>query len=575
MSFLDKITNYFLSAYSNSSKYRSSTIALLRIWFERNNKFKSIVSSFGTVFRNSKWSDLKVSNIKESHLISFSRVVLFIIVLLFIRLEASGLENSALIRLPIIGRWVETLYCWYWVVFGEIQYYIFTTYLMFQTMYIWVINSVSRKVSDNFYGEVINPIMPKLARHKQATQDILELRGSMARRINKKSPSNPLDLAKHTTSSNSWKNHATLFHIVPTVSDSVLIQADTIARLVPTLKLSMASPNGHSDLLLNTQLRFLEFATSSPIKSPHEQTQLVTNLEQSYLMREKSLFVPEHYQKLGNLARLSTSFNFQLNASRLSQMNKVNPSLVPTAMNTSALLNLAKQDRWLLRNSVLSEGLARNNSSFTQSKRLLGNAISNSELSVGSIWSSTQLSKASALKSAKLGKGLNTNFFSDDILKLARSAQTINLVNSTPAANFNFFEESRSWTAKKYYFTSTLYSNTYTVAATAKKLETPQTLATLSDKHFTILLNSATVNLPVALGQIHIILVKPSDLYDVNHKINHLQSKLILADLDVLSGTNLDFIEVMTSSTSAGGQLTHYTQIDQNFFDVQNVEVKL
>lgn len=64
-------------------------------------------------------------------------------------------------------------------------------------------------------------------------------------------------------------------------------------------------------------------------------------------------------------------------------------------------------------------------------------------MSVGSIWSSTQLSKASTLKAAKIAQGLNTNFFADDTLKMARLVQTTNLVNATPAANFNFFEESR------------------------------------------------------------------------------------------------------------------------------------
>jgi hypothetical protein len=62
-------------------------------------------------------------------------------------------------------------------------------------------------------------------------------------------------------------------------------------------------------------------------------------------MKEVSLFLPEQYQKIGNIAKLPNAFNFQLNAAQLTQINQVNPSLVPTAMNTSALLNLAKQDR--------------------------------------------------------------------------------------------------------------------------------------------------------------------------------------------------------------------------------------
>jgi hypothetical protein len=100
-----------------------------------------------------------------------------------------------------------------------------------------------------------------------------------------------------------------------------------------------------SGFLLNTTARFLELATTSSVHGSHKSKSDITKLEQMYLMKESSSLLPEQLQKLGNLSKLSSSFNLQLNASQLSQINQLSPSLIPTAMNTSALLNLAKQDR--------------------------------------------------------------------------------------------------------------------------------------------------------------------------------------------------------------------------------------
>ena len=81
---VNKIYNFFTTRYYDNIKYNHSTAALLRIFFERANKTKQSVSNLGNVYRNSKWSDLKVQNIKFTHVNSFiSQLLLALATLVF------------------------------------------------------------------------------------------------------------------------------------------------------------------------------------------------------------------------------------------------------------------------------------------------------------------------------------------------------------------------------------------------------------------------------------------------------------------------------------------------------------
>ena len=55
-----------MSSYMNNNKLKNYPNSILKLFFERNNKNVSTFSKLGNVFRNSKWSDLKIHNIKSS-----------------------------------------------------------------------------------------------------------------------------------------------------------------------------------------------------------------------------------------------------------------------------------------------------------------------------------------------------------------------------------------------------------------------------------------------------------------------------------------------------------------------------
>ena len=94
MRFKERLTNFFASAYTNNSKYNSSYLVNLRLLFERNNKLKSTFDKLGNTFRNSKWNDFKVQNIKTSLIKSWFTSFLLVFLSLLLVFSFFGYTNS-------------------------------------------------------------------------------------------------------------------------------------------------------------------------------------------------------------------------------------------------------------------------------------------------------------------------------------------------------------------------------------------------------------------------------------------------------------------------------------------------
>ena len=105
---MNKLVNFFTSTYYDNIKYKHSTASLLKIFFERANKTTQTVASLGNVYRNSKWSDLKVQNIKVTHIRGFLvALVLFISFIILCYLLVFRSENSTISTLlkPLTFLW--------------------------------------------------------------------------------------------------------------------------------------------------------------------------------------------------------------------------------------------------------------------------------------------------------------------------------------------------------------------------------------------------------------------------------------------------------------------------------------
>lgn len=66
-----RVINFFSSTYNNNLKFNNRLVSTSKIFFERTTKSWQSVQALGNVYRNSKWSDLNIFNIKESFIPQF------------------------------------------------------------------------------------------------------------------------------------------------------------------------------------------------------------------------------------------------------------------------------------------------------------------------------------------------------------------------------------------------------------------------------------------------------------------------------------------------------------------------
>jgi len=94
MSLKDKLINFFTTKFSENTKYSNTLNSTLRFFFERLTNINDSFSSLGNVYKNSKWTDLKIDNIKPSFNIQFfknflrflvSFTIIFFTIIFFMR----------------------------------------------------------------------------------------------------------------------------------------------------------------------------------------------------------------------------------------------------------------------------------------------------------------------------------------------------------------------------------------------------------------------------------------------------------------------------------------------------------
>jgi hypothetical protein len=120
-------------------------------------------------------------------------------------------------------------------------------------------------------------------------------------------------------------------------------------------------------------------------------------------------------------------------------------------------LTLGKENKWLMKNTLLSYDLITKASSTTHLKKLYGNPQFNSNVMNNNIWMSNHLSKSDDF--AKSNTGLNST--SLNVLKT-------NSLNTPTLTNLNNLEESFFWLVKRFTFLQT--TSTYSQFNTRNNL---------------------------------------------------------------------------------------------------------
>lgn len=417
MRFKERLTNFFASVYTNNSKYNSSYLVNLRLLFERNNKLKSTFDKLGNTFRNSKWNDFKVQNVKISLIKSWFVSFVLIFISLLVVFSFFGYTNST--KTFFLPAFASELCGAFFFLLAQIS----NTFSLLLIKVGFLLLSIKISVYQ-FLGFntdfVINSFKP----------NNLDLEHNKNVIIARKKTNN-FSLTPNLTYNNE------LVELSRTLSQAAYaLRKLEDSKSVQNLLESLQKPiKMHIDFLL-FDLISLDYSESGSWR-PRQVYNNILNYQPNLNFDNKSI---------------------SINLNNLNELSKSNYNNVLSNFNVFLNLNQSKQNRWLLKNSLLSNSMSLNFFHFTQAKALVGNSLYSSEGTSSNVWNSSKLSQLSSINELKTLSFFKSNSFStlnqynSDILKMTQnSPNTIH--------NFNLFEESQFWNIKKYFYTTQLKSN--------------------------------------------------------------------------------------------------------------------
>lgn len=523
MRFHEKLTNFFASAYSNNSKYNSSYLVYLRILFERNSKFKATFDKLGNVFRNSKWNDLKVQNIKVSLINSwFFSALSFFLFILFLFSFFGYTNNQQTFFLPAF---VSELWGLIFFILSQVSNTL-TLFLLKLSFFL-----LSCKIYlYRMFGFNSNFVFDSFINAPTSSQKTAPHKTSMVNNSTNYS----------FTSKTLYSNE--LIEVTHSLSNAI--------RALRKLKDSKTFDNFILSLQKTSQLN-IEFLIRDTLDFGNS---------------EASTWKPRSI--VTNILAYKPSFNFEhkslsLNLNNLNEVNKNALSHTLSNFNIYTNLNQSKQNRWLLKNSLLSNNIASNLFHFTQAKTLVGNSLYNSSNSSENIWNSSKFSQLS-----KINELSNLAFFKNNSLNNSSILNNSNLTllpnMSSSISNFNFFEESQFWNNKKYFFTNQLKSNIVQLSNSSNLTTLPNNTYSENKSKLYVLLNQQNqiLNhqiLPYYLSCSNINKDLSSSSIQFNSALTYA-----LSDIDHLNFTNSSFLMTLTTTNTLTNLPIHTFLIPTN-----------
>ena len=371
MKFSSKFINFFSSKYYSNIKYNHSFASLLRIFFERAAKFQNTVSNLGNVYRNSKWSDLKVQNIKQLHLTSFVTILLssialliFLFQIIFVFDATSYSSLTSVLFWPIVYSLDILSYAWLCIALA-----LYTAS-----------NKAQLTFSTYFYDVVIS-------------------RSSLAptKNINLRAISASIDIPSSITSNNIDKNWIELAHSLYRAKLSLNITTPTAVNSNTLVSVDPSLPSNLSIFLRTNGSSYIATSQVTPLSSNRI----------------------KYYANASSASLNSVGFNNNLTLSALASSNSLLAHSYENAIKEN--LSVANQTRWALKMSPVSHKLINDNFNFTQAKSLIGSSVVNSLSSSNNIWNSSNLQNVSNLEGLLLPSNLtNLNSFEDSRLWVSK-----------------------------------------------------------------------------------------------------------------------------------------------------------
>lgn len=372
-----------------------------KIFFERTTKNNVSLQALGNVYRNSKWTDLHVFNIKKNSLLQFKNVfILFLLLMTFYffmwRLDFSILNMTFYKVNEILGFSRDIILSWFWLFFYSLSIFFLKITKIFIKM---------------FYSEILT--------NTDATK-------------------------------NSYIKNVKNYDIKTNLKNSSAINYDFLLVSLHLQKLTK--------LLHLTNLNFNNFILHKEKFLDYSKLTSSNSFCIKYLLfiNNNKKFNLSTYKYNNFRDKNSLFYNF-INVNNLFSTHffKVNPNLINSlsykyqnifTKNIKQNLILGKESKWLLKNSLLSYEIITKSNTTTHVKKLYGNISLNANIANKNIWASNKLS---------IGNNTNSLNLDTNILKTLKT----NLIKSQSLSTLNHLEESTFFLIKRFKFLNSNQSN--------------------------------------------------------------------------------------------------------------------
>lgn len=534
MRYFDKLTNFFASTYINSPKHNSNFLSYLRIFFERNNKYKSTFAKLGNVFRNSKWSDLKIQNIKTpliSNWFSWA-LLLFTLSLIIFSFFGKSTISYFYLNVPFLSD-ISNIIFYAWANF--------INFISLSWIQLWLTVLTLKTLLLKMIGFNQN-YMHKAFNVTESSDLTRSIKKSVNPQTLKLSPifyydTQSLILVHYVSKVNKslgfLNNHYNITSVNHVTSNPLL---NKMYSLMPDVVSSSFS----------SKVRF-------QIKEINNHTGLYTLT--SSLQENWS---DQNINSIQSLSYLSNPKFYTINSNILQTLNNQQFGIILNNLNIYDNLSQSKQDRWLLKNSLLSNSSVTDLNAFTQAKKLLGVNLFESSHTSRNIWNSsklTQLTQTEELQKLSLFQsflGLNKN----------TPVNILSILNegSSGIQSFNFFETSSLWTTKKYFFTNQLKFNHTVISQSLTNVPfnpkyNQNTLFTFSSNLHNTVLSNQLNKLNNSFHLLH------ADSFNFKNTTS-TNSFFSLEEVDLLKSINLNVINTLTLPiTNKDTSINNYTNI--------------
>jgi hypothetical protein len=480
----------------NWIKYKTLPPSVLfknRLYVERDSKHKRILSNFGLVFRNSKWTNYETYNVKSQFRLSFYKYFVLIFVLIFIIIFIFKFQKYYL----CLQAFNHIGYL-FWIGIDALDYYLsFLVWLLAISVSLLSNIVYSYFFFNNFSG---SENIKKIFSHKFFSNNV----SASSKTVNKdKFSKHDLNwifyLWLNTTNNSRIGSIENIFETTQNPREWTQ-RHDFFTKLFKTTYFCSLTSDKHSQLSKNFNFRtifltcarrdrsfFLDFLNAGHQNSHFSilSSSLFNNFYNSFnssfndhltFFRNKN-----NLNQFANTAFLNKNCHFLNSKTGSFFFNNFSfenfnflISNQPSFLNLSSFVKTQTQatkwDRWLYRYSILHRKLIKNSHKITMTKKLLNSGFYDTNLFNKNIWAAENLMKSQNFQN------LNA-YFEQYYPSLTPSSTNWNLnpiqiQNNLNSLDFlNFYEYSYFWFLKRFYTYNSVTSNTIKYQVNFKSAE--------------------------------------------------------------------------------------------------------